>query len=198
MYYTTLNKIRVHNLYCNGWNKLLQHLDKTGPDDEPLSLLTILESNGIEDAVWALRAVDDPACERDARIFAVRCVRQVQHLIRDERAFAALHVAERHAVGMATDAQLSAVHTAAGLTERISIHAAAEDVAGVNARETAWHVAIKAAWAAAEDAGDKAQRARLSDDAVITAHYDVLFESQVAQAADFRALFCAEESPGPA
>ena len=54
---TTLNKIKQHNPCTEGWAKLLSYLNKTEADDEPLELTTILESNGIEDALWALRAV---------------------------------------------------------------------------------------------------------------------------------------------
>lgn len=64
MIYTTLNKILAHGPCgrdsgsTDGWAKLLCYLHKTLPDDEPLSILTILESNGLDDALWALRAVD--------------------------------------------------------------------------------------------------------------------------------------------
>jgi len=57
---TTLNKIDALNP-CDDdrWEKLLKHLGKTQPDDEPLTYLTILESNGFEDALWCCRAVED-------------------------------------------------------------------------------------------------------------------------------------------
>ena len=55
---TTLKKI---NKYCpctSGWTTLLENLGKSKADDEPLELMTILKSNGIKDAVWALRCFD--------------------------------------------------------------------------------------------------------------------------------------------
>ena len=60
---TTLNEILKHNpcsQYSDkaGWGLLLKNLDKKEADDEPLSLKYILESNGIEDAIWALRCFD--------------------------------------------------------------------------------------------------------------------------------------------
>lgn len=176
--YTTLNKILEHNLNCNGWNKLLQHLDKTGPDDEPLSLLTILESNGLKDAVWALRAVDDPVCERDACIFAVRCMRQVQHLFLDPRSLYALDVAERYATGMATAHELQVARDAAwdavtAATTWDSAWDATAVVEAVDAFERGVLSDGAAAWAAAEATGDVIE-------------------------VDFRAIFCAEDSPGPA
>lgn len=55
---TTLNKIRKHFPCASGWTKLLKHLGKTQADDEPISILTIMNSNGLYDALWCLRAVD--------------------------------------------------------------------------------------------------------------------------------------------
>jgi len=66
---TTLKKIRAHGPCKDGWEQLLKHLGKTKADDEPLSILTILDSNGLDDALWCLRAVDGH--EREMRLFAV-------------------------------------------------------------------------------------------------------------------------------
>ena len=55
---TTLNEIRKHSPCSDGWGNLLLSLDKTQPDDEDLDLMYILKSNGIQDAVWALRCFD--------------------------------------------------------------------------------------------------------------------------------------------
>ena len=55
---TTLNKIKEHSPCEDGWAKLLKHLGKTSADDDTISVKTILGSNGIDDALWALRAVD--------------------------------------------------------------------------------------------------------------------------------------------
>ena len=130
---TTLNRIRAHSPCVDGWTKLLTHLGKTAADDEPLSYETILESNGLEDALWCLRA--EPQHAREYRLLAVWFARQVQHLMTDPRSLAALDVAERHANGGATDAEL--------------------DAAWAAARDAAW----VAAWAAGDAARD-AQRAR--------------------------------------
>lgn len=110
MYYTTLR--RLHDIEGDDFDfdRLLSYLGKTEADDDPLSLLTILEINGLDDAISALVAVDDPACARDARIFGARCVRQVQHLLTDQRS---LDVAESHAVGEATDEELDAARRVA-------------------------------------------------------------------------------------
>ena len=97
---TTLNKIKAHQPCKEGWEKLLKYLRKTKSDDEPLSLLTILDSNGLDDALWCMRAIDGR--DKEIRLYAVWCARQVQHLIQDTRSLAALDVAERYADGEAT------------------------------------------------------------------------------------------------
>ena len=53
---TTLAEIRAEGPCREGWEKLLAHLGKTKADDAPLSLLTVLNSNGLDDALWCLRA----------------------------------------------------------------------------------------------------------------------------------------------
>ena len=116
---TTLNKIREHSPCRGGWEKLLRNLGKSGPDDEPLKITTILDSNGLDDALWCLRAVDGH--HREMRLYAVDCARSVQHLMTDPRSIAAIEVAERHADGLATDDEL--------VTARDAARAAAWDAA---------------------------------------------------------------------
>jgi hypothetical protein len=133
---TTLNKIRAHSPCANGWEKLLKNLGKIKADDEPLALTTILESNGLDDALWCLRAVDGHECEM--RLFAVDCARSVQHLMTDKRSLDALDVAERFANGLATQTELAVAWASAG------------DAAGDAAKAAAW---------AAADAADAARAA---------------------------------------
>jgi len=102
---TTLNDIKQHSPCASGWAKLLQSLGKTKADAEPLLLTHILESNGLRDTIWALRAISGH--EREIRLFAVWCARQVQHLMADQRSIAALDVAERYANGEATRDELA-------------------------------------------------------------------------------------------
>ena len=149
---TTLNKIREHspcgikpNDYgCRtGWLKLLDHLGKTTSDDEPLPLLTVLESNGLDDCLWCLRSV--PEYNQVWRMYAVWCARQVRHLMTDARSLAALDVAWAHANGLATDEELAA----AGDASRAAAWAAWDAP-----RAAAWAArdAACAAWDAAGDA----------------------------------------------
>lgn len=146
---TTLNDIRAHHPCADGWSKLLKHLGKTAPDSEPLSLLTILESNGLDDTLWCLRAV--PGYDREFRLYAVWCARQVQHLMTDQRSLDVLDVAERYANGQATDEELQAARNAAG--------------AAWAAGDPDWAAAGAAAGAADWDTGATAWAARATRDA---------------------------------
>ena len=148
---TTLNKIRKHSPCPSGWKKLLTYIGKTEADYEPLSLLTILDSNGLDDALWCLRAVEGH--DREIRLYAVWCARQVQHLLTDKRSLDALDVAERYANGKATDDELNAARDAAWTAEAAAW--GAREAAGAAARAAA-REAADAAWGAAWVAGGAA------------------------------------------
>ena len=190
MIYTTLNKIREHAPCSDGWTKLLRHLGKTTADDQPVSLLTVLESNGLDDALWCLRAVDGH--QREMRLYAVWCARQAQHLMASPRSLAALDLAERYANGEATDDELAAAWDAAWDAARDAAWAAAGavawDAAGAAARDVAWAAAGAVAWDAAGDAAWAAAR-----DAAWAAARDAAWAAaRDAQAAEFRRVFCSE------
>ena len=150
---TTLNAIRAQSPCHNGWKKLLKNLGKTEADDELLLLTTILESNGLDDVLWCLRAVDGH--DREMRLFAVECARSVQHLMTDKRSIDALDVAERYANGLATKDDLAAAWDAAGDAARAAAWPAAWAAAGDAAWAAAWAAARAgaraAAWAGARD-----------------------------------------------
>lgn len=169
MIYTTLNKIRVCEPCSDGWEKLLKNLGKTKADDEPLSMLTILKSNGFDDAVWCLRACE--GVDKEARLFAVACARRVQHLMTDPASIDALDVAERYAHGQATKHELFAARAAAW-----------DDAAwGAAARASAWATAGDA-WAAAR----AARAARAAGDAAWDA--ECKWQEQ-----EFKRVFCGDE-----
>ncbi|HSW63903.1 MAG TPA: hypothetical protein VLH56_11450 [Dissulfurispiraceae bacterium] len=88
--------------------------------------------------------------DRDSRLFACWCVRQVWHLLTDERSRNAVQVAERYAVGDATIQELLPAWTAATAAARGAARAA---------RGAAWTAARGAAWTAACDAARGAARA---------------------------------------
>ena len=109
--YTTLNQIREHSPCSEGWTNLLKFLGKKKADDESVSIRTILESNGLDDAMWCLRAVKGQ--DKAIRLYAVWCARQVQHLMTDQRSINALDVSEKYAKGEATEAELNTARAAA-------------------------------------------------------------------------------------
>jgi hypothetical protein len=139
--YTTLNRIRSSLFGTDEWKKLLHSLDKTKPDDEPLPLVTILDSNGFDDAVWCLRSVRGH--DKEIRLFNVEIAREVQHLMRDPRSVEALDVAERYAHGNATKEELESAYAAADAAD------AAVRAAGYGAYAAATAAAAYAAFAAA-------------------------------------------------
>jgi len=154
---TTLNRIREHGPCADGWRKLLAHLGKSSADDEPLDLLTILDSNGLDDALWCLRTM--PEHNRHWRLYAVWCARQVQHLMTDPRSIAALRAKELWIDGRLTDEELAAARDAA----RAAARDAARDAAGTAAWAAAWAAARAAAWDAARAAAWDAARAAAGD-----------------------------------
>ena len=62
---TTLAAIRAASPCEEGWRKLLGSLGKTSADDEPLDLLTVLDSNGLDDALWVLSYAMPEILDRD-------------------------------------------------------------------------------------------------------------------------------------
>ena len=155
--HTTLNKIREYSPCARGWEKLLKSLGKTKADDEPLALVRILESNGIRDAIWCLRAVD--GYDREIRLFAVECARRVEHL--HPICKPTLDIAERFVNGQATEEDLAAARAASAAARAASAaasaaacaaaSAAARTAARTAASAAAWDAAAASAWAAEEE-----------------------------------------------
>mgnify|MGYP000932253072 CR=1 FL=1 len=106
---TTLRAIKEYAPCAEGWKKLLKHLGKSTVDNEPLPLVEILKSNGLDDAICCLRAVD----HKNVMLFAVACAREVQHLMTDRRSVQALDVAEAYVDGGATWGDLEHARSAA-------------------------------------------------------------------------------------
>ena len=134
--------------------------DKLRADEEPLPLVTILNINGLDDALLALQCVDDTSQVRRYRVW---CARQVQHLMTDPRSLTALDVAERYADGKATDNDLAAAWVAANDAASVAVmaaeRAAARAAASAASSGAAWVAANDAALAAASDAAYGATRA---------------------------------------
>jgi hypothetical protein len=129
---TSLAEIRAAGPCEDGWMKLLAHLGTTRAGDEPLDLLTILDSNGLDDALWCLRV---PSLERLSRHFQAWCADQVLHLFEAERP---------------NDTRI-----------RDQISMLRNDDATDAARAAAWDAARAATWDAAWDAARAAQEKQL-------------------------------------
>ena len=142
---TTLNAIRAKSPCADGWKKLLAHLGKVQADDEPLHLLTILDSNGLCDTLWVMQQT---GCdERLSRHFGAWCADQVLHLFEADRPD---DPRPRNAIATARDDDATPGQ-----------RAAAGDAAGA-ARAAAWAAAwaaARAAWAAAQAAWAAARAA---------------------------------------
>ena len=176
--YTTLNAIREHEPCTGGWETLLKHLGKTKPDDEPLSLLTILDSNGVYDTLWCFRAVD--GFEKERLLLGIGFAREVEHLMPAESK-KALDVFEQYVNGLATQEEFDAAREAA--------HDAADALAAAAcaARAAAWAAAdalAADAWAAAALAADADAAAYAADAAraaAWAAAYDAAYSTTKAK-----------------
>jgi len=151
----TLNRIRAHSPCADGWRKILAA--KCGqPHDTPFPLADALDSNGLDDTLWALRCL--PEHNNLWRKYAVWCARQAQHLMTDERSLRALDVAWAHSDGLATDAELDAAARAAAAAAWAAEAAEAAKATAWAARAAA-EAARAAGWAAAEAAARAAAEA---------------------------------------
>ena len=151
---TTLNKIKNTGACSERYKVLLASLNKTEADDEPLLIRHILQSNGLDDVLWALQTVEGK--DRELRLFACDCAEMVlpifeRHYPDDKRPRNSIEVARRFAEGKATD------------EERAAAGAAAWAAARAAAWDAAWDAAGAAAWAAAGDAAGDAARAAAWD-----------------------------------
>jgi hypothetical protein len=160
------------------------------------TVLTALEANGLDDAILSLRAVQGH--DREIRLYAIWCARQVQHLLTDPRSLNALDVAERFANGVATEAELQAAGAAAWeavgtATIRASTWEAAEAAAHVDAPD-AREAARAAAWAAANAATWAAEWTVARNASAQAAARDAAWEAaREAQAAELRRI-CAPDT----
>lgn len=149
---TTLARIRAASPCREGWEKLLAHLGKTKSDDDPLPLLTVLDSNGFDDTLWVLSfAMPD---DRRARHFQAWCADQVLHLFEAERP-GDMRVRDQIAMlrnDDATEQDRDAARAAARDAARAAARAAAWDAARAAAQAAAWAAARAAALDAAWDA----------------------------------------------
>ena len=141
--YTSLNEILKHGPCgkhsdgVSGFSRLLKFLNKDKGDDEPLSFTTILESNGISDAIWCLRTL--PGYDLKVMEFKLKCARRVEYLDKSGKTKECLDIVARFIAGDATRDDLRAA-----ADDAYAAYAAAD---GADTAYTAY-----AAYAAADDA----------------------------------------------
>ena len=189
-YNTTLDEIRSKRPCIDGWGKLLASLGKTAADNEPLPLLSVLDSNGLGDALWVLSFVMQPEHDRLSRHFQAWCAKQVLYLFEtkhptDNRVRDQIKMLRNDsATQEKRDAARAAARDAAWDAAWDAARAAARDAA----RAAAWDAARDAAWAAAQDAARDAAwdaaRAAARDaawDAACDAARDAAWDAQEKQ-----------------
>ncbi len=116
---TTLNQLKEKSACREGYEKLVKHLGGVSYDhDAPINLLSILDSNGVDDMLWSLRAVVHPDVERIARYIACDCAdlslaTYEKYAPTDNRPRLAVEAARKFADGVTTPEELSAAWSAA-------------------------------------------------------------------------------------
>ena len=138
MLHTTLNLLRKANACTSRYKVLCKALGgaKRYGYSSPISITFIVENNGLDDALWALRAVSNEKLgDKIARLFAVGCGYRVlpnfeKNFPNDYRIRMCLESSCLYAFGELTDQELSAAESAAW--------SAAESAARSAARSAAW------------------------------------------------------------
>ena len=165
---TTLNKIRACSPCASGWQTLLKHVGKDFDPDAEINLLTILESNGVADMLWTLRATDQDS-KRIASQLAIEFAEQALPLFEklrpnDECPRKAMQAARDYLDGKISLEQLRASRQA-GAAAAYAAYAAAADA---DAAAAATYVAAADATYAAAYAAAAAADATYAADADAT------------------------------
>ena len=126
MIHTTFRKLHEAGACTERYRFLAKALGgiKTYGKDTPITLLQILDINGLDDALWALRACDD--AEKFSRLLACDYAEHVLHIFEtqypdDDRLRKAIEVSRRHARGEAMEEALAAARPAAWYLSLIHI-----------------------------------------------------------------------------
>ena len=150
---TTFRKLRSTGA-CSQRYRFLRGALKGVKDDDPINLLTILETNGLDDALWALKATVEN-CDQVARLMAADFAETALPIWRkyypeDKRPELAIQAARDFALGRITTQERAAAWAAAGAAAWADAEAAAGATAWAAAGAAARAAARAAAWAAAE------------------------------------------------
>ena len=80
-FYTTLNLVKKHHLDSSSSRKLRRALGKEWGVNDKIPLTRILDANGMEDAIWALRAVPDSRKEERNRLCCLLALDFAEHVL---------------------------------------------------------------------------------------------------------------------
>jgi hypothetical protein len=172
---TTLALLKKHEACSGGYEHLATALG--GEDhygrETPIPLSRILETNGLDHTLWALRAVlpeQSQARDRVARMFAADVAEHVLfHFERDEpgdaRPREAIDAARAYVRGEIDDAALSAAQTEAHCAGAGGATAAARSAAHAAAHAAGGNVCRAAVWASDASTEEGADKWRATRDA---------------------------------
>ena len=143
--YTTLNLIKKQRPCERGYRKLRHALGKGWKADRKIPFVQILDSNGLYDALWAMRAVaDGQEAERD-RICRLVAADFAEHVLPFFEKVFADDDRPRKAIQVARDFADGKVDISAAQAAAVAAYAAAN---AVYVAHTAVHTAYAAAYAA--------------------------------------------------
>ena len=168
---TTFNKLREKHACTDGYRKLAKHLvgvEEYGADKE-INILTILESNSFDDAVWSLRATLQDS-DKTKRLIAADFAESVLHIFEskrpgDDRPRKAIKASRDFANGLISDEERrqarSAADAAYAYAAASAAYAAASaaSAASASAAYAAYAYAAYAAYASAAYAAADASAA---------------------------------------
>ncbi len=154
MLFTTFNKLHKNHACREGYTKLARSLGGVNEygKDTPISLDKIIESNGLQDTIWSLRATTESS-ENLLTEFVCRCAEHVLHFYEDKypddkRPRLAIEAARQRITSKSPAAMAAATVAATAAATA----AATDAAAWAAARAAAWAAARAAAKAAATDA----------------------------------------------
>ena len=188
---TTLKKLKKHNPCKSSWDRLLESLDKTEPDNEPLKLRYILDLLGVQDAIWAFRAID--GYRKEQILFIADCAEHVLHIYEEKypkntAPRAAILATRNYANGKISKEKLRSAADAAYAAYADAYDAADAAYAAYDAAYDAAYAAYAAADADADAAyaAAYAAAAAAADDAAAAAAAaaDAAYDAAAAAAAD--------------
>ena len=179
MLYTNLKLLKEQSACSSGLARLIASLPPNYPEDKSISLAHILESNGLNHALWALRSTTVDSRKIAARMaieFAFQVLNNFEKRFpKDKRPRTALEQA------------------VAFLDGKITLKELKEAVEAVGAVEAAWATAWTAEEAAAWEAARAAEAARAVEAAEATARAARAAEAARAARATARAAMAANE-----